>query len=78
MKFITVAFSESIGTITLNHDRKRNALSRGLIHEVIKALNDLVYQQVRVIVLRANAGARVWSAGYDVSEFPQPGRDPLT
>ena len=78
MKFITVALSESIGTITLNHDRRRNALSRGLIKEVIKALNDLVYQQVRVIVLRANAGAKVWSAGHDVSEFPQPGRDPLT
>ena len=23
-------------------------------------------------------GAKVWSAGYDVREFPQPGRDPLT
>ena len=78
MKFITVALSESIGTITLNHDRRRNALSRGLIKEVIKALNDLAYKQVRVIVLRANPGAKVWSAGHDVSEFPQPGRDPLT
>ena len=78
MKFITVTLSESIGTITLNHDRRRNALSRGLINEVIKALNDLVYKQARAIVLRANAGAKVWSAGHDVSEFPQPGRDPLT
>jgi methylmalonyl-CoA decarboxylase len=78
MKFITVALSQSIGTITLNHDRRRNALSRGLIKEVIKALNDLVYKQARAIVLRANAGAKVWSAGHDVSEFPQPGRDPLT
>src|SRR4030042_1462352 len=78
MEFITVALSEFIGTITLNHDRKRNALGRGLISEVIKALNDLVYQRARVIVLRAKAGAKVWSAGYDVREFPQPGRDPLT
>jgi methylmalonyl-CoA decarboxylase len=78
MKFITVALSESIGTITFNHDRKRNALGRGLINEVIQALNDLVFQQARVVVLRARAGAKVWSAGYDVSEFPQPGRDPLT
>ncbi|MBM4302651.1 MAG: methylmalonyl-CoA decarboxylase [Deltaproteobacteria bacterium] len=78
MEFITVALSEFIGTITLNHDRKRNALGRGLIHEVIKALNDLVDQQARVIVLRANKGAKVWSAGHNVSEFPQPGRDPLT
>jgi methylmalonyl-CoA decarboxylase len=78
MKYITVDLSEFIGTITLNHDRKRNALGRGLIHEVIKALNDLVYRQARVIVLRANKGAKVWSAGYDVREFPQPGLDPLT
>jgi methylmalonyl-CoA decarboxylase len=78
MEFINMALSESIGTITLNHDKKRNALGRALIHEVIKALNDLIYQGARVIVLRANPGARVWSAGYDVNEFPQPGRDPLT
>jgi methylmalonyl-CoA decarboxylase len=77
MEFITVALSEFIGTITLNHDRKRNALSRGLIGELIKALNDLVYQQARVIVLRANKGAQVWSSGHDVGELPQPGRDPL-
>ena len=58
MEFISVALAEFIGTITLNHDRKRNALGRGLIHEVIKALNDLVYQQARVIVLRANHGCQ--------------------
>ena len=78
MEFITVALSEFIGTITLNHDRRRNALGRGLISEVIKALNDLVDQQARVIVLRANKGARVWSAGHDVGELPQPGHDPLS
>ncbi len=78
MEFITMALTESIGTITLNHDRKRNALGRALINEVIKALNDLVYQEARVIVLRANADAKIWSAGHDVNEFPQPGRDPLT
>jgi len=77
MQFITVALSEFIGTITLNHDQRRNALGRGLIHEMITALNDLVYQQARVIVLRANPGAKVWSAGHDVGELPQPGRDPL-
>src|SRR5664280_327645 len=78
MEFITVALSEFIGTITLNHDRKRNALGRGLIKEVIKALNELVYQEARVIVLRANKGAKVWSAGHDVGELPQAGHDPLS
>jgi methylmalonyl-CoA decarboxylase len=78
MEFITVALTEFIGTITLNHDRRRNALGRGLISEMIKALSDLVDQQARVIVLRANKGARVWSAGHDVGELPQPGHDPLS
>jgi len=78
MEHINMAISESIGTIAFNHDQKRNALSRALIHELIKALNDLIYQGARVIVLRANPGVRVWSAGYDVTEFPQPGRDPLS
>jgi len=78
MEFITVALSEFIGTITLNHDRRRNALGRGLIKEVIKALNELVYQEARVIVLRANKGAKVWSAGHDVGELPQAGHDPLS
>ena len=78
MEFITVDISEFIGTITFNHDRRRNALGRGLISEVIKALNDLVYQKARVIVLRANPGAKVWSAGHDVGELSRPGRDPLT
>ena len=34
--------------------------------------------QVRVVVLRAAAGAKVFSAGHDVRELPTNGRDPLT
>ena len=30
--------AESIGTITLDHERRRNALSRPLVEEVIAAL----------------------------------------
>jgi methylmalonyl-CoA decarboxylase len=78
MEFINVALSEAIGTVTLNHEHKRNALSRGLISEVILALKDLAAQKARVVVLRASPGAKVWSAGHDISELPQPGRDPLT
>ena len=78
MEFITVTLAEFIGTVTFNHDQKRNALGRGLIHEVIKALNELIYEGARVIILRANRGAKVWSAGHDISELPRPGRDPLT
>jgi methylmalonyl-CoA decarboxylase len=32
---------------------------------------------VRVVVLRAKAGVKIWSSGHDVSELPEGRRDPL-
>ncbi|MFZ5453267.1 MAG: methylmalonyl-CoA decarboxylase [Thermodesulfobacteriota bacterium] len=78
MEFILTERQEDIGTITLNHDRKRNALGKGLINELIRALNEMLHHRVRVVILRANPGAEVWSAGFDITELPQPGRDPLS
>jgi methylmalonyl-CoA decarboxylase len=65
------------GTITLNHDAKRNALSQALIEELIAALDEMRQSAVRSLILRARPGATVWSAGHDVSELPAHGRDPL-
>lgn len=78
MDFIITARQDNIGIITLNHDKKRNALSKALIHELIRALNEMIHQRLRVIILRANPGAKVWSAGFDITDLPQPGRDPLS
>ena len=77
MPFITTMLDAQIGTITLNNDRKRNALSESLIQEVIAALTDFRERKARVVVLRAQPGATVWSAGHDVGELPMGGRDPL-
>jgi methylmalonyl-CoA decarboxylase len=67
----------ALGTITLNNPEKRNCLSATLIHEVCEALDEFEASGVRVVILRAQPGVKVWSAGYDVNELPQPGRDPL-
>lgn len=77
MALILTDFNDSIGTITLNNDCKRNALSSAVIHELLQALNEMLYHPARVIVLRANKGAGVWSSGFNIAEFPKPGRDPL-
>ena len=69
--------SDAIGTITLNHDEKRNALSSTLIEEIISALQSFAETGVRSVVLRANPGVKVWSAGHNVEELPQANRDPL-
>lgn len=65
------------GIITLNHEAKRNVLSRGLIEELIAALDEMRAAAVRSVILRAQPGAAVWSAGHDVTELPGSGRDPL-
>jgi len=77
VEFILTAQQDGIGVITFNNDRKRNALGKALIHELIQALNGLIHHKARVVIIRANPGAKVWSAGFDISELPQPGRDPL-
>ena len=66
-----------IGTIILNHPERRNALSETLIAEVRAALDRFRADGIRAVILRAPAGARVWSAGHDISELPNAGRDPL-
>jgi methylmalonyl-CoA decarboxylase len=78
MSLITTQLQDCIGTITLNNPYRRNALSKALVDEAIKAMEALRQSRARVLVLRAPAGSSVWSAGHDVTELPLPGRDPLS
>jgi len=75
--FVLTQIKDAIGTIVLNHSEKRNALSEALIAEIVATLEDFKAQNIRVVVLRAATGVKVWSAGHDVSELPDRGRDPL-
>lgn len=77
MSFILSSVDGFIGTITLNHDQRRNALSHGLVEEVVAALRSFRESKVRVVILRAKPGSKVWSAGHDVDELPETRRDPL-
>lgn len=77
VSLIITETENSIGTITMNHASKRNALSEALIEEITIALEAFKEQNIRAVVLRAQPGTKVWSAGHDVSELPNRGRDPL-
>lgn len=67
---------DNIGTLTLNHNERRNALSERLVVDLLKGLDELAANNVRVAILRAQPDAAVWSAGHDISELPI-GSDPL-
>jgi len=77
MTLIRTERREAVGIITLDHARKRNALSRAMVEDLVAALVGFGEQRLRVVILRAAAGSAVWSAGHDVSELPEGGRDPL-
>ena len=70
-------YDTDIGTIVLDNASKRNTLSDALVGEILAALDDFRKCKARVVVLRASAGSKVWSAGRDVAELPQGRRDPL-
>jgi len=77
MPFVQIQVRGPIGVITLDHPAKRNALSKALVDEIMQALADFRARRLRAVVLRAAAGAKVWSAGHDVDELPASRRDPL-
>lgn len=77
MSIVLTEKRDSTGVITLNHADKRNALSEALISEVTAAFNDFRALNIRAVVLRATPGVKVWSAGHDINELPNRGRDPL-
>lgn len=77
LSLILTHIAEGIGSITLNYQIKRNALAAAMVDEIATALADFAQQGVRVAILRAEPGARVWSAGHDVDELPENGVDPL-
>lgn len=66
-----------IGIITMNNDARRNVLSDAFFHQLTALLDELSEKRVRAVILRANPGAQVWSAGHDVNELPPAGQDPL-
>ncbi|HSQ73636.1 MAG TPA: methylmalonyl-CoA decarboxylase [Rubrivivax sp.] len=74
---IRIDIRDAVGIVTLDHPKQRNALSRELVDEIVAALADFGRQRLRVVILRAAAGSKVWSAGHDVHELPDTRRDPL-
>lgn len=77
MSLIETEIQEFVGTICFNNDEKRNALSKDLMDEFIGALDHMESERVRAVVIRANSGAKVWCAGLDIAELPEPGNDPI-
>jgi len=77
MSLTRIDFDGALAVITLNNSAKRNVLSAMMIGEILDGLNQAKESRARTVVLRAEPGCTVWSAGHDVNELPEAHRDPL-
>ena len=77
MPLVEVELYDNIGFICLCNLSKRNALSHGLVHEILLTLEDFKNRNIAAVILRAPDGCSVWSAGHDIKELPGGRRDPL-
>jgi methylmalonyl-CoA decarboxylase len=79
MDFINMEINGKIATLTLSNPSKLNALSKGLVDELVQALKECAKEKVPVVLLKARVnGHNVWSAGHDINELPEGRRDPLS
>jgi methylmalonyl-CoA decarboxylase len=77
MSLVKTEFKDKIGWITMDHDAKRNALSFEMLGNLLDAMDEMSKRKARVVILRANKGTKVWSAGFNIDELPRDGSDPL-
>ena len=77
MALVEKSLTGKTGVLQLNRPEKHNSLSGELMREMTEALDELAAGGVHVIVIRAARGVKVWSAGHDINEIPEPRRDPL-
>lgn len=75
--FVRAETSGAIGTITLANGARRNALCHRMMDGISNALQAFQAAKIRVVIIQAEAGAKVWSAGHDIDELPVGGLDPL-
>ena len=58
---VATSLENDIGTVTLNHSKKHNALSAALIADLLEAGQKLNASGVKVVILRAAPDVKVWS-----------------
>lgn len=69
--------ADHVGVLTISNPPV-NALSADVCADILGAFDELERARVRVVVIAADAAAKIWSAGHDVREIPLDGHDAVT
>lgn len=74
MPLVTCEIADAVATVTLRRSDRLNSFNAEMIAELAEAL-EFGAANARVVVLRAEPGVRVFSAGHDIDDVPV-GADP--
>ena len=77
MSLCRIELVDNIAVVTMANPAKHNVLSSAMIDALLACFEQAGRQAVRCLILRAEAGVKVWSAGHDIEELPSAHRDPL-
>lgn len=77
MSIVQFELDGQLAVITMTNQAKRNVLSEAMIDGILDGLRQASEAKARTVILRAEPGCKVWSAGHDVTELPAAHRDPL-
>jgi len=75
---VDIRLKDTIGIASINNPHKANCLSHGVIQGLLDAFKYFKKNKARVVIIKAYEGAKIFSAGHDLSDFPRKGgEDPL-
>jgi methylmalonyl-CoA decarboxylase len=69
--------ADDVGVVTISKPPV-NPLSADVCAGLLEAFGDFERARARVVVIAADPGTKVWSAGHDIHEIPLDGRDAVT
>ncbi len=77
MTLATCSIDGHVATLRMADPHRLNALSEQMVLSLVEGMVAAQDARCRAVVICAEPGARTWSAGHDVNELPDDGRDPL-
>ncbi|QDU35027.1 Methylmalonyl-CoA decarboxylase [Poriferisphaera corsica] len=78
MPLINLTIENQIAIITMEDNEQSNRFSQPFNRQLLAQFTQAEKSNVRALIINAKSGARIWSVGHDINEFPTDQKsDPL-
>jgi len=78
MEIVKCTLENRVAFLEMRNSKKLNCLGSELCDELINGFQSLKNEDIFAIVICAEKGCKVWSAGHDIKELPTDSNDPLS